>query len=89
MDTTAERLLREPAVLAQTSDSRDTHWKSIKSGKMTPPVKSPGTDRNVWPQSEVQAIVRARIAGANDDALRKLVAALMAKRTAGAHREAA
>ena len=35
-----------------------------------------------WPESEVAALNKARIAGLEDDAIRALVVDLMAKRTA-------
>lgn len=52
----------------------------IRNGLWTQPVKI-GERSSGWPEDEVRAINAARIAGASDDQIRKLVNQLHAKRT--------
>lgn len=52
----------------------------IRDGLWTQPVKI-GERSSGWPEDEVRAINAARIAGASDDQIRKLVNQLHAKRT--------
>lgn len=59
--------------------SRASVYVAIRSGTWTPPVKT-GPRTSAWPESEVQALVSARIAGHTDDQLRELVQRLVEKR---------
>lgn len=54
----------------------------VKEGTLTPPVKF-GTRSALWPRAEVEACIRARIAGADNCAVRQLVTELIAARKAG------
>ena len=56
-------------------------YNNIRDGLWTKPV-SIGQRSVGWPSDEVEAINKARIAGANDDQLRQLVMQLHAKRSA-------
>jgi prophage regulatory protein len=69
-----------PAVLAETGHrSHASIYNAINDGLFTKPV--PIGDRAVgWPDYEVSAINRARIAGRTDDQIKDLVARLHEKR---------
>jgi prophage regulatory protein len=56
-----------------------TWYDSINAGLMTPGVKL-SAKVVAWPDHELEAIARARLAGADDAAIRELVAELMAAR---------
>ena len=81
----AERLLRLPDTEQQMGKKRNALYEDISEGVFPPGVPL-SFDKNgrpaavAWPQSEVQAIIRARIAGKSLDELRSLVRALVAKR---------
>jgi prophage regulatory protein len=77
------RLLRLEPVLAHTGQTRSPFYACIAAGTMTRPVKL-GARAAAWPSDEVEAIVKARIAGANDANLRKLVEKLHAQRQGAA-----
>jgi prophage regulatory protein len=66
------RLLRIKNVLGRTGQTRSPMYKDMQDGLFVRPVKI-GARAAGWPEHEVEAIVAARIAGANVDALRKLV----------------
>jgi len=79
MTTTAARLLRLPAVLDLTGLRTTSIYAQAKSGLFPQPVKL--TERcSAWPEREVVAVNRARIAGRSDDEIRALVARLAAER---------
>ena len=73
-------ILRMPAVKAETGHrSHASIYTAIKAGLFTKPV--PIGERSVgWPDYEVSAINRARIAGQTDDQIKELVNRLHAKR---------
>lgn len=73
-------ILRMPAVKAETGHrSHASIYNAIKAGTFTRPV--PIGERSVgWPDYEVSAINRARIAGQTEDQLKALVNRLHAKR---------
>jgi len=73
-------ILRLPDVMSLTGHSRSTVWHRSKIGLLPRPVKL-GAHTTGWPSAEIAAINTARIAGANDDDIRALVADLHAKRT--------
>jgi prophage regulatory protein len=58
---------------------KNTARNRVKEGLLTRPVKF-GPSISVWPEEEVDAIVNARIAGADDAEVRELVAQLHARR---------
>ena len=73
-------ILRMPAVKAEMGHrSHATIYNAIKAGLFTKAV--PIGERSVgWPDYEVSAINRARIAGQTDDQIKELVNRLHAKR---------
>lgn len=75
--------LSDTELAARCGQSRVQPWRQVRAGLLPPPVKlSPGCTR--WAAHEIEAIDRARLAGADDDAIRALVLKLVADRTAAA-----
>ena len=72
-------IIRLHAVIAETGNSRSTHYLRITQGLFTKPV-SLGARAVGWPSSEVAAINAARIAGKSDQEIRALVVKLEAAR---------
>ena len=72
-------LLRRPTVEQLTGDSRTTLYRKIKRKLLTEPVQI-GGGRVAWPQNEIIAINKARIAGKNDEQIMALVVELHAMR---------
>lgn len=67
-------------VAAHRGQSRPQPWRHVRAGLLPPPVRlSAGCTR--WPGYEIEAIDRARLAGADDDAVRALVRQLVAARS--------
>lgn len=73
------RILRLPAVKAESGASRSTIYLRIQQGLWPKPVRL-GPRSVGWPASEVAAINDARIAGLPDDEIRALVVRLEAVR---------
>ncbi len=73
------KLLKLPQVLGFTAKSRSTHYHEINIGLMTPPVKL-GEQSVAWPEDEILAINRARIAGKSNEEIKQLVTKLVADR---------
>lgn len=68
--------------LAATGRTRSPWYADIQKGLMTSPVKL--SKRAVgWPAHECEAVIAARVAGHDDDAIRQLVERLHAQRQAG------
>jgi len=65
-------ILRLPSVRGRYQKSRASLYDDIARGVFTKPVKFGGRCAG-WPDDEVDAIINARIAGADDDAIRILV----------------
>ena len=76
-------LLRLPAVMDATGQTRSTLYLRIKQRLMTPPVKL-GERCAAWPADEITAINAARIAGKSNEEIRELVAKLEQQRAAKA-----
>ncbi|MGZ8152366.1 MAG: helix-turn-helix transcriptional regulator [Methylovulum sp.] len=74
-------LLRRPIVEQATGDSRSTIYRKIQKGLFTHPIEI-GGDRVAWPQNEVDAINKARIAGKSDAEIKQLVVELELARVA-------
>ena len=75
-------LWRIDACKAESGDRSNTSiYNRIRDGLWTRPVAI-GQRAKAWPDYEVNAIVRARIAGQTDDEVRELVNRLHEKRTA-------
>lgn len=73
-------ILRMPAVKAETGHrSHASIYNAVRAGLFTKPV-SIGERAVGWPDSEVQAINAARIAGQSEAEIRELVSRLHAKR---------
>jgi prophage regulatory protein len=72
------RLLKLQAVMDRTALRTTAVYRDIKAGKFVPPIKMARS--SYWVEHEVDAILRARVAGATDDQLRALVAELIAQR---------
>jgi prophage regulatory protein len=72
-------LLRRPAVSTATGKARSTIYLDIARGQFTKPV-SIGGGRVAWPDTEVQAINEARIAGKSEAEIAQLVIELEAAR---------
>ncbi len=73
------KLIKLPQVLGLNGKSRSTHYHEINIGLMTPPVKL-GEQSVAWPEDEILAINRARIAGKSTEEIKQLVTKLVADR---------
>lgn len=76
-------LERNPVVQKRMGRGKATLHQDVREGVMTPPITI-GKRWSAWPSDEVDAVVRARIAGASKDALRELVKELVARRQTAA-----
>ena len=76
----APSILRHNAVLKCSGKSRSAHYRDIKNGLFTPPIR---LSRHTvgWPDYEVAALNRARIAGRSEAQIRALVRELVAARS--------
>jgi prophage regulatory protein len=74
-------LLRRPEVLRRSGDGRSTLYLRIDQGLWTRPVAL-GPRAVAWPESEVEALIAARIAGHDPQQIRELVDRLHARRRA-------
>lgn len=74
-------LLKAEEVAARFSIRRETVYRLINQGLLTRPVKITATISR-WPESEIDAVTAARIAGKNDDQVRHLVQVLTRARQA-------
>jgi prophage regulatory protein len=72
-------LVRLPDVLERRGDGRTNLYRDIERQKWTPPIRL-GLRYAVWPSSEIDTLIAARVAGATDEQLRSLVRGLMAHR---------
>lgn len=71
--------LSDNDIAERRGQSRPHIWRLVKQGDLPKPVKlSAGCTR--WPAHEIEAIDRARLAGANDADIRKLIADMYAAR---------
>jgi prophage regulatory protein len=76
-------ILRLPDVRQRTGKSRSTIYAECAAGLFPRPVRL-GQRAVGWPACEVDELLAARIAGASDEDIRRLVAQLTAQRRAGA-----
>ena len=73
------RVLRLPQVIEMVGKRRSAIYADVSRGLLPPQVHLGG--RLVgWPESEIDAIIRARIAGKTEDDIRNLVRDLVARR---------
>lgn len=73
--------LRLPDLIRRRRSSRSATYRHVSLGLLPPPVHI-GPRTSVWPEHEIEAIDRARLAGASDDDVRRLVSDLIAARGA-------
>lgn len=69
------RILRIDRVLDRYGKSRSPLYADMQAGLFVKPIKL-GARAAGWPEAEVESIIAARIAGASDDAIRRLVTKL-------------
>lgn len=69
------RMLCQGEVLKRRARGKTSHWNDIRTGLFTNPIKI-GERNNSWPEAEVDALIKARIAGKTDDQMRSLVSKL-------------
>jgi prophage regulatory protein len=72
-------MLRQPEVEKKTGRGKTMHYDDIRRGVMIPGVAI-GPRARAWPSDEVDLIIAARAAGADEDEIRQLVACLVAER---------
>jgi len=80
-----ERILRLSSVIERLGKTRSPLYADIQAGLFVRPIKL-GLRAAGWPESEVDRVIQARIAGASDEHLRDLVKRLHAKRVEAAYR---
>lgn len=74
------RLLRLPKVKEQLGQSTATIYRQIQAGTLPKPIfASPRTAG--WVKSELDAVLRARVAGKSEAEIKELVVQLMTDRT--------
>lgn len=83
MDNSSIQFLTRREVAARNNRCLASLYRDIDAGVLTRPV-SLGLRAVGWPEHEIAAIARARIAGASQAELRELVNRLHAEREAGA-----
>jgi prophage regulatory protein len=71
--------LKLPELSERRKRKRSSTYRDISDGLLTPPVRL-AANAVAWPAHEIDAIDRARLAGADDAAVRLLVASLIASR---------
>lgn len=80
-DSVPERFLRIDQVLAVRGDGRSSLYNEISAGLYPRPVRTGiGCRRSAWPESEVAAVQKARMAGVATADIRRLVQTLEARR---------
>lgn len=79
MPNPTPRYLRRRAVTETYGIGRSTIYDHVRDG-LLPPAAPLGPRAAGWPVEELEAIFRARAAGANDAAVRRLVRELVAAR---------
>lgn len=73
------QLLRMPQVEHLTGRRKSALYSDIAAGLLTPPVH-PSARASVWPKYEITMINAARLSGASDEDVRRLVARLVERR---------
>jgi prophage regulatory protein len=72
-------MVRNTALQTRLGNSRAKIHRDVQDGLLPPPIRL-GSRWSAWPDDEIDAIVRARIAGWTNDQLRGLVKDLVARR---------
>ena len=75
----AVRMHRLASACSVTGRKPGAHYLDIKAGLMVPGVRI-GANAVAWPDDELEAINRAKIAGKSEDEIRELVRRLIAAR---------
>ena len=70
-----KRILRIESVIDRYGKSRSPIYADIQAGLFVRPIKL-GIRAAGWPEEEIEQIICARISGADDNAIKKLVAKL-------------
>jgi prophage regulatory protein len=73
------RILRLPEVLRERGRSRSSHYADVQDKLFTLPVRI-GARAVGWPESDLVALNKARVAGKTNDEIRALVEKLEAAR---------
>lgn len=79
------RILRIREARAKTGDSNSNFYNKVSAGLLPPPIKLSARS-SACLESELDAVLAARAAGAGDDEIRILVKDLVARRSAEAAR---
>lgn len=69
------KLLRRDALLIKTGDTKSPLYAKIQEGLFVRPVRI-GARAVAWPEHEVDAIIKARVSGATNEAIKRLVTKL-------------
>lgn len=69
------RMIKMPEVASRSARGKSTIYADIGRGLFPKPIKI-GKKSSIWPESEVETIIRARIAAKTDDEIRALVVQL-------------
>jgi prophage regulatory protein len=80
------KMLRKSAVAEKSGYSIATIYRRIASGLWTKPVQL-SAQSSAWPESEVDALLAAVVAGSSADGIRTLVARLHVERGAGVRQD--
>ena len=67
------QILRPKRVIERSGLTKSPLYAAVAAGVFTRPVKIGGARASGWPAHEIDALIQARIAGASDDDIRKLV----------------
>ncbi len=73
------RLIRKTELISRCGRTNSGVYADIADELMPPPVKL-GARMSAWPEHEIEAVLRARIAGKSADEIRALVRELVAAR---------
>ncbi|MEN8131867.1 MAG: AlpA family phage regulatory protein [Pseudomonadota bacterium] len=76
-------MLRKPSVRQRTGYANSTLYARIEKGLFPPPVRI-GKKMSGWPDTEVDAVIAATVAGYPPERLRDLVSRLVAERAMAA-----
>lgn len=81
MNTTSIKFLRLPQVQDRTGCKHSKIYDRVAEGTFPPQIKFGGA--SAWPEHEVDEVLKAHMAGASDDQLRRLVRDQVERRAAG------
>jgi prophage regulatory protein len=77
------QILRIEEALRRRGSTRSPHYDDVARGLFTKPIKVNGQRAAGYPEHEVEALIAARVAGATDEQVRRLVNKLHEQRKAG------